>query len=69
MGIFVLFANVFSGTVQISFGYIDPGSGSALITAIVGLFVAVGITIKTYWYKILSFFKIGKSSDDSEHDN
>ena len=37
--------------------YIDPGSGSAIISAIIGLFVAIGLAIKTYWYKIKSFFK------------
>ena len=37
--------------------YIDPGSGSAIVSAIIGLFVAIGLAIKTYWYKIKSFFK------------
>ena len=40
--------------------YIDPGSGSTLISAIVGLFVAIGMAVKTYWYKIQSFFKKDK---------
>jgi hypothetical protein len=42
--------------VQPAMAYIDPGSGSAIMSAIVGLFVAVGIAIKTYWYKIKSVF-------------
>ena len=36
--------------------YIDPGSGSAIMSAIVGLFVAIGLAVKTYWYKIKSLF-------------
>jgi hypothetical protein len=36
--------------------YIDPSSGSAIISAIIGVFVALSMTIKTYWYKIKSFF-------------
>jgi hypothetical protein len=36
--------------------YIDPGSGSAIISAIIGFFVASGLVIKTYWYKIKRFF-------------
>ena len=36
--------------------YIDPGSGSAIMSAIIGLFVAVGLAVKTYWYKLKSFF-------------
>ena len=31
--------------------YIDPGSGSAIMSAIIGFFVAAGMLIKTYWYK------------------
>ena len=36
--------------------YIDPGSGSAIMSAIIGFFVAIGLAIKTYWYKIKSIF-------------
>ncbi len=36
--------------------YIDPGSGSAIISAIIGVFVAIGVAVKTYWYKIKRFF-------------
>lgn len=36
--------------------YIDPGSGSAIMSALIGLFVAVGISFKSYWYKIKSLF-------------
>ena len=32
--------------------YIDPGSGSAIMGAIVGFFVAIGLALKTYWYKL-----------------
>lgn len=36
--------------------YIDPGSGSAIMSAIVGLFVAIGLAVKTYWYKLKAVF-------------
>jgi hypothetical protein len=36
--------------------YIDPGSGSAIMSAIVGFFVAIAMVIKTYWYKLKSLF-------------
>ena len=42
--------------------YIDPGSGSAIMSAIIGFFVALGIAIKTYWYKLKSLFT-GKKPD------
>ena len=48
--------------IQPAMAYIDPGSGSAIMSAIIGLFVAVGLAIKTYWYKLKSLFR-GKASD------
>ena len=54
--------------IQPAMAYIDPGSGSAIMSAIVGLFVAVGIAIKTYWYKIKSLFT-GNGSVQQEDPN
>lgn len=38
------------------FSYIDPGSGSAIMSAIIGFFVALGLVVKTYWYKLKALF-------------
>lgn len=43
--------------------YIDPGSGSAIMSAIIGFFVVIGLTIKSYWYKLKSLFGGSNSSD------
>ncbi len=40
-----------------AFAYIDPGTGSAIISAIIGFLVASGMAIKAYWYKIKDFFQ------------
>ena len=45
---------------QPAFAYIDPGSGSAIMSVIIGFFVAIGVLIKTFWYKIKSFFGLSK---------
>ena len=37
--------------------YIDPGTFSIVIQAIIGGIIAGGVTIKIYWYKLKSFFK------------
>ncbi len=42
--------------------YIDPGSGSAIMSAVIGFFVAVAMAVKTYWYKIKAFFGGGKAN-------
>lgn len=53
---------------QPAFAYIDPGSGSAIMSVIIGFFVAIGVLVKTFWYKIKSFFgfsKVEKNKIDS----
>ena len=51
-----------------AFAYLDPGSGSALISVIIGFFVAISITLKTYWYKFKNLFrnKNNKTKEDKE---
>lgn len=48
------------------FAYIDPGSGSAIMSAVIGFFLAVSIAIKTYWYKLKSMLGLGKSNAVSD---
>ena len=49
------------------FAYIDPGSGSAIMSAVIGVFVTIGIAIKTYWYKLKGLFTGSKSNDDNNN--
>ena len=49
-----------------AFAYIDPGTGSAIISAIIGFFVAFGLIIKSYFYKIKSFFIKDKSNKNKK---
>jgi len=46
-----------------AYAYIDPGSGSAIMSAIIGFFVVIGLTIKSFWYKIKSLFTGGSDND------
>ena len=39
-----------------AYAYIDPGTGSAIVSLIIGFFVALGLTFKTYWYKLKALF-------------
>jgi hypothetical protein len=55
---FILFAL----SAQHAFAYIDPGTSSAIMSLIVGFFVAIGVLVKTFWYKITSFFGLSKST-------
>ncbi len=51
---------------NVALAYIDPGSGSTIMSAIIGFFVAIGLVIKTFWYKIKAFFTGKKPEQDSE---
>ena len=48
--------------------YIDPGSGSAIMSAIIGGFVAISLVVKTYWYKIKAIFSKKESIQDNSED-
>lgn len=48
--------------------YIDPGAGSSLMSVIIGLFVAIAIAVKTYWYKLKGIF-LGKPKQQNEESN
>lgn len=37
--------------------YLDPGTGTMIISAIIGIFATVALGIKTFWYKIVRLFK------------
>ena len=54
---------------QPAFAYIDPGSGSAIMSVIIGFFVAIGVLIKTFWYKIKSFFGFSKTKKSINENN
>jgi hypothetical protein len=40
-----------------AWAYLDPGTGSMIISAIVGLFATLGLAVKTYWYKLKGLFR------------
>jgi hypothetical protein len=45
------------------FAYLDPGTGSMIISAIIGIFATIYLALKTYWYKFIGFFKRDKKND------
>ena len=50
--------------------YIDPGSGSVVISTLLGIAAAVAYTFKKYFYKTKRFFlKRGPLNDDTSLDD
>lgn len=49
------------------FAYLDPSTGSMVISAIVGILASLALAIKTYWYKLKNFFRrAGKTRPDTD---
>jgi len=50
------------------FAYLDPSTGSMVISAIVGILASIALALKTYWYKIKGFFRRSQQKDSSVQD-
>ena len=37
--------------------YLDPSTGSMVVSAIVGILASLVLAIKTYWYRLTSLFR------------
>ena len=52
------------------FAYLDPSTGSMIISAIVGIFASIALAVKTYWYKLKGFFRrTGGSKAGTQRDS
>jgi hypothetical protein len=48
--------------------YLDPSTGSMVVSAIVGIFASIALAVKTYWYKIKSWFRRDNEQDTAKQD-
>ena len=51
-----------------AFAYLDPSTGSMVVSAIVGIFASIALAVKTYWYKIKGFFRRDNKQDSTSRD-
>jgi len=47
-------------------GYIDPGSGSMLLQALLGGSAAIAVAAKLYWRRILTVLRIRKPQQSEQ---
>ncbi len=40
-----------------AYAYLDPGTGSMLLSAVVGVAAAVGLAVKMFWYRLIGLFR------------
>ena len=49
-------------------GYIDPGTGSVIIQALIAAVVGIGLSMKLFWHRILKFMGIRKKiTEDTDN--
>ena len=60
----VFFLNIF--LISNAYAYLDPGTGSIIIQGIIAATLSGIFIIKTYWFKIVSFFKRGSKQLDKD---
>ena len=36
-----------------AYAYLDPGTGSMLLSAVIGVAAAVGLAVKMFWYRLV----------------
>ncbi len=47
--------------------YVDPGSGSVIVTTVLGLIAAIGYTFRKYFYKLRRFL-LGSKKETNDQD-
>ena len=57
--ILLVAAAALAGFAPPAFAYLDPSTGSMIISAVLGVLATVGLAAKTYWYKLRSVFRRG----------
>jgi uncharacterized membrane protein len=61
--ILLIFGIFFTSKAQ---AYIDPGSGSIILQALIGALAAAGATVSIYWEKFKNLFKKSKNKKDKK---
>ena len=59
-----LISNVFFPSTALA--YVDPGSGSVIVTTVLGLIAAVSYIFRKYFYKIKKMFDGKKPQQDND---
>jgi len=52
------------GVIPVANAYLDPGSGSYIFQAIIGVALGAGVVVKVFWHRITKLFRRDRSSDE-----
>jgi hypothetical protein len=53
---------------SVAFAYVDPGSGSVIVSTVLGLIAAIGYTFRKYFYKLKRKIR-GKKAEEEDQDS
>ena len=56
-------------TISSAHAYLDPGTGSIIVQAILGLLAAIAVALKLYWHKFLKLIGIRKNINLDDKNN
>ncbi len=56
-------------TISSAQAYLDPGTGSIIVQAILGLLAAIAVALKLYWHKFLKLIGIRKNINLDDKNN
>jgi hypothetical protein len=51
--------------VRPAYAYLDPGSGSMILQAVLGIFAAAMVVLRIYWSRLLRFFGLKKKDESN----
>ena len=57
-----------ASTEGLRLAYLDPGSGSFVVQALIAMFAGIIVTSRMYWSKIKSFLGLTSAIDDDDED-
>jgi len=64
---FIYLFSIFSFVlVTDAYAYLDPGTGSLIVQGIIAGSLSVALFVKTYWYKLVTFFKKDAAEEKEE---
>jgi len=66
--VLILFIFIYFSTQTIAQAYIDPGTGTIILQALIGGIVSAGVAVSLYWKKFKSFFS-KKKNDEKKPEN
>lgn len=51
-----------------AWAYLDPSTGSMILSAIIGMFATAALALKTFWYRLKNLFRGGKDDSSPERE-